>query len=78
MAHNSHDPDGDSDEMACDIHQIEELPSGYDRCPMCDEDRRIRAEKMERLARRSDPNMHNMVDAPANAIDHSKPLDFYK
>lgn len=46
-------------------------------CPKCDEARRVEEERRELQARRSDPQMHNMVDAQANAIDHSRsPSDF--
>ena len=50
---------------------------GYDHCPKCREERRIEEERQEIMSRRADPNMHNMVDAQANAIDHSRsPSDF--
>lgn len=52
------------DEWACDRHDIKRLPTGYDRCPYCEEERRIEAEKFEMMARRADPDMHPTVDAP--------------
>lgn len=64
-------------DMACERHGLEELPNGYDECPQCAEERRMEACERERMERRADPQMHNMVDAQANAIDHSRsPSDF--
>lgn len=31
--------------IACEKHDIEELPTGYDRCPLCEQERRIEAEE---------------------------------
>ena len=47
--------------------------SGRSRCPLCVEERKVQRREQEMHARRSDPNMHNMVDAQANAIDHGRP-----
>jgi len=38
--------------------------SGYDHCPMCREERNIRAREQEIQERRANPRMHPMVDAP--------------
>lgn len=51
--------------------------TGWDGCPQCREEQRVAAQEQEMMARRADPNMHNSVDAQANAIDHSRgPSDF--
>jgi hypothetical protein len=47
--------------------------TGYDECPKCRREEERDALERELQARRSDPQMHNMVDAQANAIDHSRP-----
>lgn len=65
------------DDMTCERHDLEELPTGYDECPQCRRERELEAREQELQARRADPQMHNMVDAQANAIDHSRsPGDF--
>jgi len=51
--------------------------NGRDKCPKCRRERDVRQREQELQARSADPNMHNMVDAQANAIDHSRsPGDF--
>lgn len=42
--------DGD-DAMACERHEIESLPTGYGTCPLCNQERRLEAERMHRLTR---------------------------
>lgn len=37
--------------------------TGYDHCPMCREEQRVRQARQEQMARRADPNMHPTVDA---------------
>jgi hypothetical protein len=37
--------------IACKKHDVEELPSGYDRCPLCEEERRIEAEERHRIVK---------------------------
>ena len=39
------------DDMACERHDLEELPTGYDTCPLCNEERRLEAERMHRATR---------------------------
>jgi hypothetical protein len=50
---------------------VRQLRSRSD-CPKCRQERDVQARERERQARRANPNMHNMVDAQANAIDHSR------
>lgn len=45
----------DDESMACERHDIDELPSGYDTCPLCNEERRLEAERMHRATR--DPTL---------------------
>lgn len=51
-------------EYVCERHEIRELPTGYDRCPLCEEEERIEAMEQEMHERRADPRMHPSVDAP--------------
>ncbi len=45
-----HDED-DEKEMVCERHNVKSLPSGYSRCPYCDEEARIRAEREHLMTR---------------------------
>lgn len=49
------DESSEDDEMACEIHEIEQLPSGYDHCPICREERRIRELEIHKMTR--DPTL---------------------
>lgn len=44
-----------TDEQACEKHDIETLPTGYDRCPLCVEEERIQGEIRHRATR--DPTL---------------------
>lgn len=49
----------------CIQHNVHtERLSGHDSCPKCRMIRDVEAREMERMARRSDPDMHPSVDAP--------------
>lgn len=56
----------------CLRHDIDVSRLPHDSCPRCRQEREREQQLQERQARRSDPNMHNHVDAQANAIDHSR------
>jgi hypothetical protein len=63
----------ETSDVYCGKHKVDKrrTPNGG-ACPMCrmeyKRDSRL-AERQERLA---DPNMHNLVDAPANSILHRR------
>jgi|APHM01.1.fsa_nt_gi hypothetical protein len=43
---------GDDDSYdVCDRHEIDTLPSGYDRCPMCEQERERRAQIRHEMTR---------------------------
>lgn len=44
--------------------RLDRLPTGYSRCPYCQERDRVEQMRHEQMARRADPNMHPSVDAP--------------
>lgn len=52
---NDNENDENKNNMACERHDIETLPSGYDRCPLCSEERRIQEREMHKITR--DPTL---------------------
>lgn len=40
-----------AEDMACETHDIETLPTGYDRCPLCEEEARIQSERQHLMTR---------------------------
>lgn len=40
-----------SDEYVCERHEIKQLPTGYSRCPYCEEEERIEAERRHMMTR---------------------------
>lgn len=58
------EPDRD-DDTYCERHDLDwGRLTGYDHCPACREEQRVREMEQEMHARRADPDMHPMVDAP--------------
>lgn len=41
----------EQNEQACERHDLDELPSGYDRCPLCVEEERISGWREHRATR---------------------------
>jgi len=54
----------DNPDVCCARHEVRESPYPSGICPRCEQGRDLRAREQEMHQRRSDPQMHNMVDAP--------------
>jgi hypothetical protein len=52
----------DNPDVCCTKHEVRESPYSSGTCPMCEQERHVRAQEREMMERRSDPNMHPTVD----------------
>lgn len=54
----------DDPDVCCVRHEVRSSPYPSGTCPLCEQERDVRAQEQEMMARRADPRMHSTVDAP--------------